>query len=1555
MADFSIDLRINDQAARSQLQSFKTHAEKQLALDAKSSAISSLETILAKARNEASQLGKELRNAKLENADPGKIADLTRQLNGARDSVSALSNRSKELRSELSNIRQTPIEIGGLNGFVNKFVEATQQASIFGQGMQVVQTNIQNAADMMNRFSEQAKAAFINYDSAVTKVSTLSTDEQAQELAGNLKNLTGELKNQINTTDALNASYDILSSGFTTNSDITQVLVASQKSAQGGFSNVETTANALTTILKSYNLEASEATRVADQMAQTQNFGKITIDQYARFIGRLASTAAQAGVSLEEMNAYIATATLKGVRPSTAIDGLRQAIAAVLKPSHEAIDLARSLGVSFDATALKTTGLKGVLGELAAKGYATPEMLTKLFGSVEAVAAILPSLGPGAKDFEKNLEGIANSAGTVDITANKVANSFQGRITQAMNIANEALVSIGSGVGRAIAPLIGALNFLIGAFNSLPAPIKEGVGVMIALSGGALTVTAALAGMMAILPMIRALWIQVNAAGMAWSVVQKLSALSTGLSTAAIGADTAARTANVTTIRMGSAALSQNVSVMAGAATTLGVMAAAAAVWALVYQQAFGNTKDIQAQSDALKEYENTMSKLAEQEISKTGKESGSNNVIPDNTDQAIAKITSELNIAQQAIDFLIIKFREFGSFILNMLGPVGAAINLFGKQIENLTGFKFSTKAEQQLSKQQADFYEIIQKSEQALQKFDGKDIGSMGLSPEDLAKEQEAIKANLTLLEKSKPATEADAAAKATYKKALEATKAKLDAYANSQKESNAESEKTPQAAVKQKEALDKVGEAADIAAKRQEIASKQALTKIEEDLNKGIITQADAEKKRSEVEMKGADDRLKAIKQQQDQIAALKETTTDPATLKDLAKKELDLDGQLAEAKLAKAKMITDAKKRENERQLKDLEEANAKAKTLIDIESNNRSIAIKKAQLGGLSPEKAAEKQATADIDSGKAKVAQLEKEKAQVDAMRAKGLIDDKEAGKRKLEIEKQIGSEQLSLLDKLIAQKEARRQKEIKKIQDEQKKLEQLAKINTTKQTLDVKTQQLSGGLGEKQAKNQLEKIEIDASKTTVNLAARELTKLDEMRDRGLIKSKEYAEKRRELEQKLLDAKVSLVDKELAVKERLKQESIAKIEAEGAAKQAALNNQSGQLDLQSSGLSQTKNLSDARANLGNALAKANQQPFQFAVDTAKTEEEKLLATQRLITAKNASLEESQYWEQQSLAITQQQAILDAERQKITADIALLEAEIALQKLKASGASEKEIQAAEKVLDLRKKQVGMAESNIANVGEINKLQTQTLAVTQNTDRQSLQFEAAKSGIVTDGQSARIGDGVLDEARTKDLEAATKNTEAADKNLAASNNNLKAADKNESITKLANGTEIEKRGTTSIFRSGKTFNQDELDKFEANQITPEKIAAQRKAEREALEKGGATANVARNVALMQRDSTPITQTLPQVQQQFSNLAPKLPDNFSQQISLPSTNESSKLTAVIENQIVTSLNNLTSEIRAALQSPRSVTVNGSQDPGNDAVNLVKELANQTNSNRR
>jgi len=329
-------------------------------------------------------------------------------------------------------------------------------------------------------------------DFASAKVKTLGVD--VDTLNPKLASLTNELSGQVSQLDLLSASYDVASAGFGDVTELTEVLKASQLGATGGFSDLATVADATTSVLNAYGKSSADAAKIVDGFVQTQNDGKIIVEQYAQQIGRLAPIAAGAGVGIDELNAAISSVTATGVPVESTFAGLRQVIAAIQKPTGEAAKAAEKLGIVFSAAALKSKGLGGVLQEIVDKGGASEETLALLFGSVEARTAVLPLLNDQLVSFNKNLENQANAQDVAAKAAFTASNTINGQLTRLgtafTNLAGEgsefgaiireslkiAAVTV-EALGAAFKLVLAPVRAIFAAVNEVGKAIAEAIGM----------------------------------------------------------------------------------------------------------------------------------------------------------------------------------------------------------------------------------------------------------------------------------------------------------------------------------------------------------------------------------------------------------------------------------------------------------------------------------------------------------------------------------------------------------------------------------------------------------------------------------------------------------------------------------------------------------------------------------------------------------------------------------------------------------------------------------------------------------------------------------------------------------------------------------------------------------------------------------------------------------------------------------------------------------------------------------------------------------------------
>jgi len=317
-------------------------------------------------------------------------------------------------------------------------------------------------------------------ETAAAAVETLGVN--SERLKKQLEGVSAQLKGQISETTLLAASYDVASAGFNNAASASAILKAASLGAKGGLSDLNTVANATTSVLNAYGLSSDKASKLVDGFIQTQNDGKIIVAQYAAQIGRVAPTAAAAGVGIDELNAAISAVTATGVPVESTFAGIRQVIASVIKPTSEASKRAKELGIEFSTAAIKQKGFAGFLEEVIDKTGGSEAEISKLFGSVEALTAIMPLVNDRLGKFNQALENQQNSSGAAQDAFNKLTDTVSGQTNAlANNIGNLARV-FDEVFGPGLKDLLTEVNANICAFTRFirgidPEAIKAAVSM----------------------------------------------------------------------------------------------------------------------------------------------------------------------------------------------------------------------------------------------------------------------------------------------------------------------------------------------------------------------------------------------------------------------------------------------------------------------------------------------------------------------------------------------------------------------------------------------------------------------------------------------------------------------------------------------------------------------------------------------------------------------------------------------------------------------------------------------------------------------------------------------------------------------------------------------------------------------------------------------------------------------------------------------------------------------------------------------------------------------
>lgn len=408
-------------------------------------------------------------------------------IKGTQAQVDQLKNKAKGAQGALDNAAKSAKGAGAASAFFGKAAKgAVPGVAALGTALKAALGPIalltSAAGVLTSAFSTLAQQDF-----AEAKVRTLGVN--SEELKGRLSDVSRELSGQASVVELTAAAYDVASAGFNDAASASKVLKASSLAATGGFSDLNTVADATTSVLNSYGLGAEEASRITDQFIQTQNDGKIVIGQYAANIAKVAPVAAALGIGLDEVNAAVAQITGTGTGAEVTFTALKTAFAQLA--SGGVGEKLKEFGVNIDANTIAADGFVGTLKKIKDSGADTGAIL-KAFGTEAG-----PVLQPLLNDFDKLnqlVENQRNAQGAAAKAAFEAGNTINGSLKRlqtaftnifadgselgvllkgTFQVAAVTVEVFGAAIKAAVAPL----RAIIGAVSEIHSAIASALGV----------------------------------------------------------------------------------------------------------------------------------------------------------------------------------------------------------------------------------------------------------------------------------------------------------------------------------------------------------------------------------------------------------------------------------------------------------------------------------------------------------------------------------------------------------------------------------------------------------------------------------------------------------------------------------------------------------------------------------------------------------------------------------------------------------------------------------------------------------------------------------------------------------------------------------------------------------------------------------------------------------------------------------------------------------------------------------------------------------------------
>ena len=273
--------------------------------------------------------------------------------------------------------------------------------------------------------------------------------------------------------------------GYNTN----QILAAMPgiiAAAEASGEDMALVADTVSAALNSFGLEASEASRVADVLAQAANDSAAGIQDMQYTFKYAAPVAKSLGISLEQLGAATEIMANAGIRGEQAGTTLRAALIRLSDPPREAANTLESLGVKITDANGKMLPFSNIIGQLAEK---TKNMsnaqklaaLSTIFGT-EAASGMLTVVEAGPQKLDALTKSLQNSGGASQEAAKKMKDNLKGSLEELQGAFETAQITIGNALAPVIEKVAGYIQNLINWFNNLSPSTQQFIATAAAVA-----------------------------------------------------------------------------------------------------------------------------------------------------------------------------------------------------------------------------------------------------------------------------------------------------------------------------------------------------------------------------------------------------------------------------------------------------------------------------------------------------------------------------------------------------------------------------------------------------------------------------------------------------------------------------------------------------------------------------------------------------------------------------------------------------------------------------------------------------------------------------------------------------------------------------------------------------------------------------------------------------------------------------------------------------------------------------------------------------------------
>lgn len=291
-----------------------------------------------------------------------------------------------------------------------------------------------------------------DFEKQMSRVKAISgaTDEEFRKLEATALDLGASTSKSA--SEVALGMEDMAAMGFNVN-EIMAAMPGVISAAEASGSDLALTTQVVAAALNGFQMEASEASNVADVLAMTANVSAASIDDMGYALKYAAPIANSLGISIEELSATVGIMADAGIEGSQAGTTLRAGLIALLKPSEQASKTMEAMGINVSDASGNFIGLSPLIKNITESMEGQTEVqklatLAQLVGT-EAASGFLVLMEAGPDKIDAMTKSLENSAGSAKAAADIMMNNLAGAFEEFMG----SLETVGIKLGQEFLPL----------------------------------------------------------------------------------------------------------------------------------------------------------------------------------------------------------------------------------------------------------------------------------------------------------------------------------------------------------------------------------------------------------------------------------------------------------------------------------------------------------------------------------------------------------------------------------------------------------------------------------------------------------------------------------------------------------------------------------------------------------------------------------------------------------------------------------------------------------------------------------------------------------------------------------------------------------------------------------------------------------------------------------------------------------------------------------------------------------------------------------------------